>query len=198
MTQLIIKEKTTSYYNLIITLRDSIGTINYKLNKTKVEKHHKEFIDLIKLIFVYYYSSPKSYGEDEEEGFYHVQNICYFINTYQDQCIEKCAENEKKCKYYNDDNQDHKSSKFALHIPYQSGDCHRHISSLKIEYVDENSKIHDVEIEFDDNDINDIIARIKKAHTIGYEYVYARLCSWEPKIFLKTHQKIKKKPATKN
>ena len=196
MTQLIKKEKSTSYYNLIIsftTLDSCYETIIYKYDKTEVEKYNTEFIDLIKFIFVYHYSSPASNGAIG--GFNHIEDVCYFLNYCTDQCEDN---NNITCKYFNNDDGDddddgHQTSKFALDIPinpYGYYDCYYRISSLKIELVDEDSKIYDIAINFNDGDINDIVNRIKKAHTINYGYVYSKLCDWEPKIFLETYETI--------
>lgn len=199
MSKLIKKSKRSSYYDVILFCETMDGEIRHTshnvYNEKTVKKNFDEFIKLIKFIYIYYYTSPDT--KAALEGFYHISDTCLYVDFYRDECEEKNNNldkpSHKQCKHMI--NGEHLKSKFQLDIPshpYEYYDYFYRISGIKIEYIDENSKIYDIDIKFDNKDINDIVKKIKKSHTVNYGWVFNKLCSSDPDIFLETYDKMKK------
>ena len=145
ISKLIIKvpNKIKPYYKLTIGYAaiDEYQPIEHKFDKNRVDKYFAEFMGLIKMIYIYHYSSPDTKGA---MGFNHIKDLCFYDDFNRSNCYDDCRLGKKKCKYFqNADDCDHDRSRFWIDIPlltesvYDEG--HYRIEKLSIEYFDEKS-----------------------------------------------------------
>jgi hypothetical protein len=152
-------KKIEPYYRLLITLEDKYALeqkICVEYNKKIINDNFNEFKDFIKFLTVCHYSP--SYNNN---GYNHINNYCYFINS----CDCKCL------KYYNVEDKIHLKSIFrefweSQRHRYKIEDDSDHvIRYIKMElfYIDKYNCKHNIKIQFDENEISDIVEEIKKS-----------------------------------
>lgn len=154
------------FETLNINNNKSVEKYEYIFQETEIEENFKEFMELIKFIYVYYYTYPDT--KEKIEDFFHIRNICHFVNYYSIHCA---------CNNVH-------LSKFALDFPEGGTTYCCPIKYFAIEYI--NGFVHNVFIKFSEEDINDIVDGIKYSCTVKYAKCNEMLCSNDPIIFMDT------------
>lgn len=139
-------------------------TITIKILEYEYDNYKDDVMGLLVYMYICYYSNDNTDGNNHDYS--HVKGRCFYDENIED--IDQC-----KCGHYDKNNNEHPRPKFLYKHPlspmrYTEDNTYYRFDYIKINYTDERSAIHDVNIEFSQDMKDKIIDGIISSHTIEY------------------------------
>lgn len=187
----IISNDKNKYPYYLISIKFSLmdelhETTTVEISESKYNKYKEDVTGLLIYLYICYYSSENT--RFNLNNYKHVEGKCYY-DEYNDECgcgydqIFESKKSKDNNVYY-----EHPHHEFLYTHPFNPeyyGDYYGYFKfkSIKIEYIDKKYVKHQVNIEFTQEDINEIVNGIIKSHTIKYESLDNKFNENDPQIF---------------